>query len=130
MTAEVAPFCFVCGFSTWTGWQLQHGGTLPFTQLSQQDDPAIGKLEGIVMDIALPLVDLPKAGHFVRDLTFRSPEPVGLVLHFLLEGEFSAREQAHGDISIFDRREASRKALEFRGYERLRNLGRSGRNEM
>jgi len=34
-----------------------------------------------MMNIAPILVDLPKAGHFVRDLTFRSPKPVGVVLH-------------------------------------------------
>ena len=83
-----------------------------------------------MMNIAPILVDLPKAGHFVRELTFRSPKPMGVVLHFLLEGEFRARKQAHGDISVFDRREASRKALEFRGYERVPNLGGAGRNEM
>src|SRR5690349_19363172 len=83
------------------------------------------------MNVAPPLVDLPKAGHPVRDLTFWSAKPVGVVLHFVLEGEFSAREQAHGDIrSIFHGREASRKALEFRGYERLPHFRGPGRNEM
>ena len=83
-----------------------------------------------MMNIAPILVDLPKAGHFVRDLTFRSPKPVGVVLHFLLEGEFRAGKQAHGDIPVFDGREAAREALEFRGHERLPNLGEPRRNEM
>jgi hypothetical protein len=83
-----------------------------------------------MMNIAPILVDLPKAGHFGRDLTFRLPKPVGVVLNFLLEGEFSAGEQAHGDIPIFDGREATRETLEFRGYERLPHLGGAGRNEM
>jgi hypothetical protein len=36
------------------------------------------------MNIALPLVDLPKAGHFGCDLTFRSQKPVGVVLQSFL----------------------------------------------
>jgi hypothetical protein len=83
-----------------------------------------------MMNIAPILIDLPKASHPVRDFTFWLPKPVSVVLHFVLEGEFSAGEQAHGDIPVFDGREAAREALEFRGYERLPHFGGAGRNEM
>ena len=40
---------------------LQHGRTLTFAQLRQQDDLPVGELHGIMMDFGLVLVDLPDA---------------------------------------------------------------------
>ena|SRR5690348_11473758 len=81
MPTQILCFRFLRGGSAWAGRQLQHGRVLPFAQLSQQDYLAIRKLERVMMNFALALVDLPKPGHLVRDLTFRVPKVDGVVLH-------------------------------------------------
>jgi hypothetical protein len=40
-------------------WQLKHGGRLTLFQQRQQNDPAIGKFQRVVMSHRIVLVDLP-----------------------------------------------------------------------
>jgi hypothetical protein len=130
MPTQILCFRFLRGGSAWAGRQLQHGRVLPFAQLSQQDYLAIRKLERVMMNFALALVDLPKPGHLVRDLTFRVPKVDGVVLHLSLEGEFRTGKQAYGHVSLLDRREAASERVKLRGYQRLSHLSRSGCSEM
>ena len=51
-----------------TGWQLQHSRSLALAQLRQQHGLTVGKLQRIMMDIRLALVDLAKLGHPVSAL--------------------------------------------------------------
>lgn len=103
----VLPLCFVCG-DTRTGGQLQHGRTLTFAQLRQQNDLPIGKLERIMMDVGLVHVDLPELSHLVPELTLWAKCTAGLALHFILEGELRTGKQAYGHVPVFDRSETTR----------------------
>src|SRR5579871_5086847 len=47
--------------------QLQNRGMLADAEVSEQHDPAIGKLDGVVVGAGVIHVDLPEASHPMRD---------------------------------------------------------------
>jgi len=53
------------------GRQLQHGRALAFAQPVEQNDLPVGKLKRFVMSVRVVHVNLPEAGHLLRDLPVR-----------------------------------------------------------
>jgi hypothetical protein len=108
--------------------QLQDGRTLAFAQFRQQDGFSVGELKGIMVDLCLTFVDLPKLRHVV-------PEPPGkehtsFASHFFLEGKLGAGTQTDGYITIVGRGKTSRNRVgEACRYQLVADLRWPRRNE-
>src|SRR6266508_4876418 len=82
------------------------------------------------MCIRIVDIDLPKPSHLLTDL------PVGVksktvLNNVLLEGDLRAGKQAHCNGRLFHRRKTARDGVhEFRGYQLVSDLCRSGRKQV
>jgi hypothetical protein len=100
---------------------------LTFAQSVEQHDLSVGKLKRVVMFVWIVDVNLSEPSNLPRDLSVRE-KGMTILNHILFEGDLRARKQAHCHGRLFCCGKSARDGvLEFRRYQLLSDLCRSGR---
>src|SRR6187200_3089260 len=106
-------------------WQLQHSCALTLAQLCEQDGLAVGKLEGVMVNVGLVLVDMLKLSDAVAELP--AEDHANIPLHLVLKGKLGAGKQTHRHVAVVDRSKTARSCLgKARRNQLVADLCRSG----
>jgi hypothetical protein len=114
------------------GRQLQHAGALALMQKGQLDDPAVGQFDRVMVGMRIVEVHLAEAGEARVSHAVAHPgldvvhhiAPEAVVANRLLEREFGAGQQAHGDARLVLRAETpGRRHREAARYQLVADFG-------
>jgi hypothetical protein len=112
--------------------QLQNRSMLAEAEVGEQHDPAVGKLDGVVVGAGVIHVDLPEASYPMRDhpglLIEEAQKKSGLLaLDVAVERELGAGKQADGYVRLADSRKSLRRGVPKLCRNQLfSDLGRPG----
>ena len=100
---------------------MQYGSALTLAQMCEQDDLAVWKLKGVMVNVGLVVVDMLKLSDAVAELPTK--DHANIPLHLVLKGKLGAGKQTHRHIAVVDRSKTARRCLgEPRRYQLVADL--------